>query len=99
MSDQSWVAGATARIALALTDPTTGNGADPAALRLRVKAPAGTVTLLTYGVDNALVRDAAGQFHADVVLAAGGTWHWRWEADTPSGVVEDSLPVKKSLVL
>lgn len=98
MSDRAWVAGETARLSLIITDPA-GAAVDPAALRLRVKAPSGAVTLYTYGTDALVVRDAVGSFRADVVLAAGGVWAWRWEADTPSGVVENQVSVKKSAVL
>ncbi len=95
---ERWVAGETARISIAITDPA-GGAVDPAALRLRVRSPAAVATLYTYGVDALVIKDSVGVYRADIVLATGGVWAWRWEADTPSGVVEDQVTVKKSAVL
>jgi len=39
---------------------------------------AGTTTTLTYGVDAALVRDSAGNYHADISATDDGDWHYRW---------------------
>lgn len=74
--------------------------ADPTALRLKLRDPSSTVTNYVYGVAAEIVKDAAGQYHANVVMTAAGTWTYRWEADTPNaGVGEGKILVKKSIVI
>lgn len=95
----SFVIGDVAHLTLALTD-LSGAAADPGALRLKVKSPAGTVMTYTYGVGGEIVRDGVGLFHADVALQAAGQWWWRWESDAPNpGAGEGGLVCRASKVL
>lgn len=66
---------------------------DPASLILEIRFDAGPVTTLTYGVDPEIVRDRTGRYHADIVLANSGTFHFRFEAGTPNGAGEGKIPV------
>lgn len=94
----SWLIGETARLSVAITDAANAP-ADPGALRLKVKNPVGTVQTYTYGVSGEVVRDSAGAYHADILLATDGHWAWRWETDAPNaGAVEGALSVDKSRV-
>ncbi len=55
---------------------------DPTVIRVRTQKPNGSITVLTYGTDAAVIRDSAGAYHADVVPASNaeaGQWYYRWE--------------------
>lgn len=93
-SDVILTVGQVARITLVLLDYTR-LAADPGTLRLKVKDPAGTETTLTLGAG--VVKDAVGNYHADVALTAPGAWFYRWEGDAPNpGAGEGQITVKKS---
>ena len=64
---------------------------------LRTLSPQGVATTLRYPDDAAIVRDALGQYHADVLLTQPGTWYWRWQSGHPSvGVAEGRITVQPS---
>lgn len=97
MSDP-YIIGEAARISVSIAD-LLNVPADPGALRLKVKAPGGTVTTYTYGASGELVKDSVGHYHADILLDAAGSWAWRWESDAPNaGVSEGVASVRKSLI-
>ncbi len=50
---------------------------DPDVVKLNIRSPAGTVTTLTYGTD-AIIKDAAGQYHYDMSADESGEWRYRW---------------------
>jgi len=96
MADAYWTRGEVARLDLLVQD-LAGMPVDPGAVRCRVKAPDGTLSLYTYGVDPGLIRDSAGHYALDVSLDTTGAWHWRWEADSPhAGAAEGQVLVAKS---
>ena len=100
MLTNGFIIGDTARISVALTHPDTGSAVDPGGLTLQVRAPGGSLTTLTYGIDAAMVKEAVGQFRADIDLATAGVWHWRWTASGANkGVAEGQLTAKASQVL
>lgn len=77
-----------------------GVATDPAGLTLRVKAPSGAVTVYVYGTAAEVIRDGAGDFHADIPATAAGIWAWRWEATgSVPGVEEGAVMVSASRVL
>jgi hypothetical protein len=95
----AYLVGEAARISLRVAD-IDGATADPGTLKLKVKAPGGAVTTLTYGVDADVMRDGLGQFHADIVLPAAGQWAYRWELTAPNtGAAEGVIVVAKSRVI
>ncbi len=51
---------------------------DPDTLTLQVREPDGTVTAYVYGVDDLVVRDEEGEYHADVPLTEAGMWAIDW---------------------
>lgn len=74
-----------------------GQAADPGAIALKVKSPAGAVT--SYQTPE-VVRDATGIYHADVTLSASGIWAYRWELSPPNaGAAEGVIQVQKSRVV
>ena len=98
MPSSTWLIGETARLSVAITD-AAGAAADPGALRLKTKDPAGTVQTYTYGVSGEVVKDAVGSYRADILLATAGRWAWRWETDAPNaGATEGGLSVEPSLI-
>lgn len=90
--------GEAARLSVAITE-IAGTPFDPAALRLLVRDPSGTLTTYTYGIDAEIVREAAGRYRCDLVLPIAGMWFYRWESDAPNpGADEGRLAVQRSLV-
>lgn len=55
-----------------------GTAVDPTAVFAKYKDPAAAVTTLTYGVDAALVRDSAGNYHVDINANLAGHWCYRF---------------------
>lgn len=56
-----------------------GTSIDPSVVKLTVKKPGVAATIYTYGTDPEIVKDAVGEYHADVsVTAHPGFWHCRW---------------------
>lgn len=50
---------------------------DPTGVKLEIKRPTGIVTALVFGTDGALIKDAVGIYHSDIVLDQQGTWAFR----------------------
>lgn len=65
-------------------DTTNQVNADPAVVKCRYIDPDGTATVLTYGVDGALVKDSVGNYHVNINANKAGDWHYRFES-TGSG--------------
>ena len=57
-----------------------GSLADPTAVAFKFKVPAGTTTTYNYGTDAQLVKDAVGEYHADIDASTSGTWSYRFES-------------------
>jgi hypothetical protein len=51
---------------------------DPTGVVLKYRAPGGTVTTKTYGVD-AIVKSGIGVYYFDLVLSTAGEWWYHWE--------------------
>lgn len=95
---ERYIPGQLIRLSIAVEDIAEA-AQDPGALRLLVKAPDATTTLYTYGTDAEIVRDAAGGYHADILLDAAGQWRYRWEGDAPfAGAAEGFVVVNPSLL-
>ena len=94
--DQPFLRGEAARVSVVISGPD-GAHADPISLTLRTISPQGAATTLRYPDDAAIVRDALGHYHADIVLDQPGTWYWRWQSGHPSiGVAEGRITVQPS---
>lgn len=52
--------------------------ADPSAITFKVRKPDQTVVIYVYGTDGELVKDAAGQYHVDVLLDQSGVYSPRF---------------------
>ena len=53
---------------------------DPTTVKCFYKDPNNLVTTLTYGVDGALIKDATGKYHVDIMTTVVGNWWYRFEA-------------------
>lgn len=58
---------------------------DPTSVTVKVQKPDGTETTYVYLVSGAVVKDAVGQYHIDILGDQVGLWYYRWEA---TGVVQ-----------
>lgn len=58
----------------------SGTDTDPTTVKCFYKDPNNLVTTLTYGTDNALVRDTTGKYHVDISATIAGNWWYRFEA-------------------
>lgn len=95
LPDDVWTLGEVATFSNQIVDGA-GLAADPGALRLLVKSPAGVVTTYDYGA-SAMVREAEGSYALDLALGLAGIWAWRWEASAPNAAAaEGMLLVKRS---
>ncbi|NJO31399.1 MAG: hypothetical protein HC874_30465 [Richelia sp. SL_2_1] len=58
---------------------------DPTSVIFKYKNPNGTITVLAYGVDSALVRESTGIYYVDLDVDSSGLWFYRFEG---SGTVK-----------
>lgn len=98
MSEREWIVGDAGVVSLTVADPA-GTPTDPAALRLKVKAPGADAVTYTYGAGAEIVRDGVGAFHCNLVFGTAGNWAWRWESDTPNGNIEGDVSIRRSAVV
>lgn len=68
--------------------------ADPSTLTFTFRAPDGTETTYTYGIDSELVKSSTGVYIVDLELSAAGRWAWKWQATgTAAGVDVGAITV------
>jgi hypothetical protein len=51
------------------------------------KPSASAPTVLTYGIDAALVKEATSKYYVDLLLDEAGVWKWRYEGN---GIVDSA---------
>lgn len=79
----AFIRGSKPRIGVTFTDPVTKLTVDPDHLSLFVKDPRRQETEYVYSLapGGTVVRDAAGEYHADIDMSEmDGDWKCRWEA-------------------
>lgn len=95
-----YIPGNLVRLSATFTDNSTSTPVDPTNVYLRVRAPGGTVTTYTYGVDAALVKDSTGNYHLDLDAATRGEWTYRWySTGTGQAAGEASFTIRASIFL
>lgn len=52
---------------------------DPTTVHFRYQKPDGSETVLLYGTDSEVVKDATGKYHVTLNPDAPGIWRYRWE--------------------
>jgi hypothetical protein len=68
------------RIRISVTFTTVaGVAVDPVTVRARYMVPSGTITVLTFGVDAAVIRTGAGLYYTDIDIDEEGRYYYRWE--------------------
>lgn len=84
------------RLSGSFTDEN-GVAQDPSVVVCQYKDPSGNTTTYTYGEDDELVRDSAGNYHVDVDADEIGVWSYRFYS-TGSGqaAAEQQFSVKRS---
>jgi hypothetical protein len=90
MPNSSPLTGTRPRVTVHFRDSANA-GVDPSVLYFKVMDTEDNETIYTYGVGTTIVRDAAGDYHADVPVALGlrqttGKYFCRWEAFDSSNV-------------
>lgn len=76
------------RVSVAFTDPA-GIAVDPAAVLFKYEDPSANVATLTYPADAALVKDSAGNYHADIDCNEVGLWFWEWQGTGANQATDD----------
>lgn len=89
MSTNVYKRGSLVRVAAKFAD-AAGNPIDPAAIRIKYRAPGLGTTTLTFGVDAAVIKDSPGVYHADINASSAGIWRYRWESDAPSQAANEA---------
>lgn len=83
------------RLAFVFTD-AADVATDPSTVTVKVRAPDGTITTLTFA-NNEVVKDSAGHYHYDVDVDQDGIWRYRAESTgTAQAAVESRFEVRKS---
>ncbi len=57
---------------------TSGDLADPTAVNMSQRTPAGVTTTYIYSTDAELVKDSTGKYHVDVSASEAGVWYYRF---------------------
>lgn len=65
-------------VKLTATFTTAGVAADPTAVSVKYKNPAGTTTTKVYGTDVEVVKSSTGIYYIYVSAATEGRWYYRW---------------------
>jgi hypothetical protein len=88
----SFVVGDVAQLFVTVRD-AAGALADPTAIALTLKLPAGTPASLP------VTRESVGSYYSDYSILLAGSYAYRWEATgTNQGVAQGSFVVQGSLV-
>ena len=84
------------RITVEIAD-ADGRAVDPTVLTCSYRDPAGVVTELTYGEDEAVGRLEQGSYYVDLVANRSGIWPYRWECSgTVTAATEGRFTVRRS---
>ena len=57
---------------------STNDLADPTAVNLSFRTPAGVTTTYIYSTDAELVKDTTGKYHVDIDANESGVWYYRF---------------------
>jgi len=71
------------------TITASGTAVDPGTVLAKYRNPAGSVTTLTYGVDAALVKDAAGIYRFDISILTEGVYYYRIEGTGTNATAQE----------
>ena len=66
-------------VRVSVTFKVSGTATDPTTVTVKVKKPNGAKLSYVYGTDPEVVKDATGEYHADVLTTVTGHYHYRWE--------------------
>lgn len=96
MSIEVFTPGQLIRITATFRD-NAGQAADPSAVFVKVRNPAGSITSYQYGADPEVQKSATGIYYVNVDLDAPGWWAWRWySTGNYQAALEGRIRVKQS---
>jgi hypothetical protein len=80
-------------------DAITQAFADPTTVKFKVRAPSGTETVYTFGVDANVTKQATGRYRGYFDVGnADGDWYARWTGEGALvAACEDPVPIEKSV--
>jgi hypothetical protein len=78
------------RVSGTFSDADSGDAIDPDVVKVSIKSPDDTVTTYVYGVDTEVVKDATGEYHADIDANDAGVWFYRWWSTGDGQAAEES---------
>lgn len=67
------------RLSVAYADED-GNAVDPATVKLKTMSPSGLERSYSYSVDANVLKEATGEYVADITPDIAGRWDIRWES-------------------
>jgi hypothetical protein len=67
-----------------------GADTDPTTITVLHRNPSGTLTTWVYGTDAEVVKNATGQYHADIDIDEAGRWWYRWVGTGTAQAAEES---------
>jgi hypothetical protein len=74
----------------------TGDPGDPDAVTLEVRPRGHATAVYIYGDGDTIVRDATGEYHADIDVDSPGVWSYRWSGTGAlQGAEEASFYVRR----
>lgn len=93
MSDSVFLIGQVVHLPVRVLNHS-GQGVDPGAVVLKIRPPGRSLA------QPAVVKDAVGRYHVDVVADVAGQWAYRWEfAEPNAGAAEGGFMVQPSRVI
>ena len=95
----AYIAGDTLTLGCTFAVAATGVVTDPTTVTLRVKDPAGAVTVYTYALAE-ITKSTTGIYVKTLAFSTAGDWWLRWEGTgAAAGVEEQSIGIQASRVV
>lgn len=66
------------KIRVSVTFKQAGVSVDPGAIFVSYQRDSQAAVVWQYGVDDEVVKDSTGHYHADIDAATAGAWKYRW---------------------
>jgi len=94
----TFVEGNVLNFSVAFTTEATGNPIDPTNVAFGYRINGGSITILKYGVSDAVTNPSVGNYVAEVdTTGFPGTWVWEWQSTgTGQALISGSITVTQS---
>lgn len=78
------------RFSASFTDPYNGDAAvDPTTVKFTIKDPTGHSVTYIYGTHAEVVKDSAGNYHADIAIPLSGYYEYYWHSEGEFQAADD----------